>query len=44
MTIIRFRLVFKNGTHGAWTTDKARIEQDAKFFNATIEEWEVELP
>ena len=44
MTEIRYRLVFKNGTHSAWTTDKERIEKDAKFFRAKIEKWVVELP
>ena len=44
MTIIRYRLVYKNGNHGAWTTNKTEIEESAKFFGATIETWEVKLP
>lgn len=43
MTEIRYRLVFRDGTHGAWTTDKERIEEDAKFFHATIETWVVQF-
>ena len=43
MTEIRYRLVFRDGTHGAWTTDKKRIEENAKFFHATIETWVVEF-
>jgi hypothetical protein len=44
MTIIRYRLIYKNGTHSAWTTNKAQIEESAQFFNAKIETWIVELP
>ena len=44
MAIIRYRLVFRNGSHGAWTTDKKAIEESAKFFGAMIETWEVILP
>ena len=44
MTIVRYRLVFKNGSYGAWTTNEATIKEDAKFFNAKIEKWVVELP
>ena len=44
MTIIRYRLRFRDGSHGAWTTDKEMIEKDAEFFRAKIETWEVELP
>lgn len=32
-----YRLVFKNGTHSAWSRDKESIEKDAKFFRARIE-------
>ena len=44
MTEIRYRLVFKDGSHGAWSTDKVEIEKSAKFFHAKIETWEVTLP
>ena len=44
MTEIRYRLIFRDGSHSAWSTDKARIEEDAKFFRARIEVWEVKLP
>ena len=44
MTEIRYRLVYRDGSHGAWSTDKARIEESAKFFGARIETWEVILP
>ena len=44
MTVVRYRLVFKDGSCGAWTMDKARIEESAKLFHATIETWEVTLP
>lgn len=44
MTEIRYRLIFKDGTHSAWTTDKKFIEENAKFFSAKIETWEVKLP
>ena len=44
MTVIRYRLVFKDGSCGAWTMDKARAEEDAKFFGAKVETWEVKLP
>lgn len=32
-----YRLIYRDGTHGAWTTDYAWIEECAKFFGATIE-------
>jgi len=32
-----YRLVFKNGRHGAWSLNKDRVERDAKLFNATVE-------
>ena len=41
MTTVRYRLVYKDGSHGAWSTDKARIEADAKILNARIEKWEI---
>ena len=44
MKVIRYRLVFRDGSHSAWTSDKKSIEESAKFFRARIEEWEVELP
>ena len=44
MTEIRYRLIFKDGSHSAWSTDKASVEESAKFFNARIETWEVKLP
>ena len=33
-----YRLKFKNGTYSAWTKDFDRIEADAEFFNAKIEQ------
>ena len=33
-----YRLIFKDGTRGAWTADKAEAEKNAKFFHARIEE------
>jgi len=33
-----YRLVYKDGSCGAWTTDHERIVEDAKYFNAKIEE------
>ena len=44
MKEIRYRLIFKDGSYSAWTTDKEQIVEDAKFFRADIEVWEVELP
>lgn len=38
-----YRLVFKDGAHSAWTTDYEMIQEDAKFFGATIEKWEIEI-
>ena len=37
-TMTMYRLIFKDGTHGAWTADKAEAEKNAKFFHARIEE------
>ena len=44
MTITRYRLIYRDGSCGAWTTDKEMIEENAKFFHARIETWIVELP
>ena len=33
-----YRLVFRDGTHGAWNSDIDRIREDAEFFGAEIEE------
>ena len=41
MTEIRYRVIFKDGSHGAWSTDKERTESTAKFFRATVETWTV---
>lgn len=43
MKEIRYRLRFRDGSHGAWTTDKEYIEESARFFRAEIEIWEVEV-
>jgi len=32
-----YRLIYKGGSHGAWTRDYAWIAECAKFFGATIE-------
>jgi len=37
MTTTYYRLRYRNGGHGAWTTDYERIVKDAKFFKAEIE-------
>lgn len=34
----RYRLVFRDGSHGAWTQDYEWIKEMAKFFRAEIEE------
>lgn len=39
-----YRLIFRDGSHGAWTTNKAEVEENAKFFHAMIETWEVKFP
>ena len=44
MKEIRYRLIFKDGSHSAWSTDKEWVVENAKFFRADIEVWEVELP
>lgn len=36
-----YRLVYKNGDHGAWDDDIDRIREYAKFFHAEIEIKEV---
>ena len=33
-----YRLVYKDGDHGAWNDDIDRIREYAKFFGAKIEE------
>lgn len=38
-----YRLVFKDGTHSAWSTNYELIKEDAKFFNVTIEKWVIEI-
>ena len=37
-----FRLVYKDHTHGAWSNDIERLRADAKFFEAEIEEMELD--
>lgn len=32
-----YRLVFADGSHGAWNFNKDRVERDAKMFNAKVE-------
>lgn len=32
-----YRLVYRDGSHGAWSADLERVKADAKFFRATIE-------
>ena len=44
MTVTRYRVVYRNGSHGAWTTDKTEVERLAKKFNGRIETWTIELP
>lgn len=44
MTVVRYRLIFRDGSHGAWETDFKRIQESAEFFKARIEKWVVELP
>lgn len=31
-----YRLCFKDGSHGAWETDRDRVIEDAEFFRAEI--------
>lgn len=38
-----YRLVYKNGDHGAWDDDIDRIRKYAKFFHAEIESREFEM-
>lgn len=38
-----YRLVYKNGDHGAWDDDIDRIRKYAKFFHAEIESMEFEM-
>lgn len=38
-----YRLVYKNGDHGAWDDDIDRIREYAKFFHAEIESREFEM-
>jgi len=33
-----YRLIFRDGSCGAWSTDYERIVESAKYFNALIEE------
>ena len=35
-----YRLRYSDGTVSAWSTDKGRTMEMAKFFNARIETWE----
>ena len=35
-----YRLIYKDGSHGAWSSDLERVKSDAKFFGARIEERE----
>lgn len=44
MTVIRYRVVYRNGLHSAWDTDKEWIEYIAKKFRGFVQVWEVELP
>ena len=37
MTQIRYRLVYRDGSHGAWSTNLDWLQECAKFFNAKIE-------
>ena len=32
-----YRIVYKNGTHGAWSKDYEYIKKNAKFFGGKIE-------
>jgi hypothetical protein len=43
-TIIRYRLIFRDGSHGGWSTDLESIQASAEHFRARIEKWVVELP
>ena len=37
-----YRLVYRDGSHGAWNTDKEWVEGCAKFFHARIETMKIE--
>lgn len=39
---ILYRVLFKDGTHGAWGTDKERALKSAKFFCGIVEAWDRE--
>ena len=32
-----YRVIYKDGTHGAWTANKAEAEENAKFFRGKVE-------
>lgn len=32
-----YRLIFSDGSHGAWSDDLEKIKANARFFNAIIE-------
>lgn len=36
-----YRLVYRDGSYGAWSSDKTRVEADAEFFRARIETKEI---
>lgn len=38
-----YRLVFRDGTHGAWNGDIDRIREYAEFFHAEIESREFKM-
>ena len=44
MTVVRYRVVFKDGSHGAWDTDKEWVEHIAETYNGRVETWVVDLP
>jgi len=44
MTITRYRIIFKDGSRGPWTTDKAYIEAEVKhYWGAKIDTWIVTI-
>ncbi len=40
----RYRLIFRDGSASAWSTDYNSMKESAEFFKAKIEVWEVQLP
>lgn len=44
MEITRFRVIYKDGSVSAWTTDLKMAKETARFFGGKLESWTVTLP